>query len=129
MGGSVSACFAPAEVKTLDSVRASAETGAHAIDVGALLREAIDRFGHKHEWVAGLAGYKADYWSNVLISERGIRLSRLGVLPLDVQRELVRAWASALGLRIERRDSAAQQARHRAALEALVAAAQALAEV
>lgn len=94
-------------------------------DVPAIVRNAIDVLGLKHEGVAANVTYQPDYWSRVLKCERGITLDRLGQLPIDVQRGIVVGWAHALGLRIERKDQAAQQR----ALLALVEAARALAEV
>jgi hypothetical protein len=105
------------KVKTLDA-------DAPAIDVLSMVREAVDRSGLKQEGIADDVGYKPDYWSRVLSGERGVTLERLGRLPLEVQRELVTAWAWALGLRVERR----RADRHREMLEALSMAAKALAE-
>lgn len=93
-------------------------------DVPAIVRTAIDALGLKHEGVAADVIYKPDYFARVLTAERGITLDRLGKLPIDVQRGIVVGWAHALGLRIERKDKAAQQR----ALMALIEAARLLTE-
>jgi len=94
------------------------------VDVARLLRESVDATQIKHESIALDIDYSANYWARVLSCERGILLDRLGRLPVEVQRQLVTRWASALGLRIERRDTSAR----RAAVLALAQAASALAE-
>jgi hypothetical protein len=108
-------CTAIAKVETVDRPK---------VPVNALLREAVDALGLKHEGVASDAGYKGDYWSLVLDGERGIKLDRLGCLPLEVQRAFVDRWGRALGMRFERGSTRAQTQ----AVEALAAAALALAE-
>jgi hypothetical protein len=114
------------EVNTFDADVSPTVT---VIDVAQLLRGAIGRSGHKHEYVAAQCGYKADYWSRALSSvsgeQRGFVLARLGLLPEDVQREFVMTWAAALGLRIERRGSTARSAAIRQMAQALMALIQA----
>lgn len=105
-------CAALVKVETVDRSK---------VLVHELLREAVDGLGLKHEGVASDAGYKGDYWSLVLDGERGIKLDRLGCLPLEVQRAFVERWARALGMRMERSGTAARSLAIKQLAQALMA--------
>lgn len=75
-----------------------------AFDLGAMLKDSVDRTPHGHKAVASEVGYQPDYWSRVLTSERGITLDRLAKLPVDVQRAFLASWGQKLGVRVERRN-------------------------
>jgi hypothetical protein len=101
-----------AKVKTIDRPK---------VPVNAFLRESVDGLGLKHEGVASDAGYKGDYWSLVLDGERGIKLDRLGCLPLELQRAFIDRWARALGMRFERSGTAARSLAIKQLAQALMA--------
>jgi hypothetical protein len=86
-------------MKNLEHSLDSAASTTLPVDVGLILRAAVECQGYPHGVIATDIGYHADYWNKVLGNVRGITLDRLGKLPRDVQRELVSRWADALGVK------------------------------
>jgi hypothetical protein len=95
----------------------------HLADVAFCVRRAVEMHS-SHKECADAIGQDYGYWNRILANGRGIKLSQLGLLPVAVQREIVRGWAGVLGLQIERKGDAAK----RVALEKFIEAGHALAE-
>lgn len=83
-----------------NSVDVSELKRGNSIDLCGFMRQAVKESEHGHKECADTIGRSplSGYWNRVLIGERGLRLSELAKLPIQVQRGFVARWAIALGI-------------------------------